>query len=125
MEGMNSTMICCKNFGKCHNVHQYNNNTVIKKKNTCWDRQSKSNLSISALPRRKGALVLGHFLTTLQNYPEPVPGFSLCKTFPDSDSLKIQKLFYPLSMCVNGLRWPSVLSTAIQIPGGGERVLLQ
>jgi hypothetical protein len=26
MEGVNSTMIYCKNSGKCHNVLQYNNN---------------------------------------------------------------------------------------------------
>jgi hypothetical protein len=39
MEGMNSTMICCKNFCKCHNVppvqQQYDNkkNLQIKKAN--------------------------------------------------------------------------------------------
>jgi hypothetical protein len=31
MEEMNSTMICCKNFCKCHTVPYYNNN---KKKNS-------------------------------------------------------------------------------------------
>jgi hypothetical protein len=30
MEGVNSTMIYCKNLSKCHNVPQYNNNMIIK-----------------------------------------------------------------------------------------------
>jgi hypothetical protein len=32
MEGVNSTMISYKNFCKCHDVLQYNNNTKIKNK---------------------------------------------------------------------------------------------
>jgi hypothetical protein len=38
MKGMNSTMIYYKNFGKYHNVPQYNNNLKKKKENNnkCW-----------------------------------------------------------------------------------------
>jgi hypothetical protein len=32
MEEVNSTMIDCKNFCKCHNVPQYNNNKKKKKR---------------------------------------------------------------------------------------------
>jgi hypothetical protein len=32
MEGVNSTMIYCKNFCKHHNVFQFNNNIVKNKK---------------------------------------------------------------------------------------------
>jgi hypothetical protein len=31
MERVNSNMIYCNNFGKCHNVPQYNNNMIIIK----------------------------------------------------------------------------------------------
>jgi hypothetical protein len=31
-EGVNSTKIYCKNFCKCHNVPQYDNSMIIKKK---------------------------------------------------------------------------------------------
>jgi hypothetical protein len=35
--GVNSTMIYCKNFGKCHNVPQYNNNFLKAfLKNQCF-----------------------------------------------------------------------------------------
>jgi hypothetical protein len=30
MEGVNSTMIYCKHFCKCHNVPQYNNIITVK-----------------------------------------------------------------------------------------------
>jgi hypothetical protein len=33
MEGVNSNMVCHKNFCKCHKVLQYNNNIIIKIKN--------------------------------------------------------------------------------------------
>jgi hypothetical protein len=33
-DGVNLTMIYCKNFGKCHNYPQYNNNKIKKKKKT-------------------------------------------------------------------------------------------
>jgi hypothetical protein len=30
MEGVNSVMMYCKKFCECHNVHQYNNDKLIK-----------------------------------------------------------------------------------------------
>jgi hypothetical protein len=35
MEGVNSTMIYCKNFCTCHNVPQYNNNNNNTEKARC------------------------------------------------------------------------------------------
>jgi hypothetical protein len=40
MEGVNSNMVYCKNFGKCHNVPQCNNNTTKKEKNCNEDLPS-------------------------------------------------------------------------------------
>jgi hypothetical protein len=43
MEGMNLTMIYCRNFCKCHNVPQHNNNMItnnIKNVKIFWPKRS-------------------------------------------------------------------------------------
>jgi hypothetical protein len=42
VRGVNSTMIFCKNFCKCHNVPQYNNNIIKKEKKVSYNGISTS-----------------------------------------------------------------------------------
>jgi hypothetical protein len=44
---VNSAMIYCKNFGKCHNVPQYNNNK--KKKRKLFLSHKKANANIATI----------------------------------------------------------------------------
>jgi hypothetical protein len=51
MDGVNSTITSCKNFCKCHNVPQYNNNKnkflKIFKRNTPFNKGGGKNLAMS------------------------------------------------------------------------------